>query len=334
VFSVSAQTATERFQRGKEAVDAKNYGTAIREYSAYLELRPNDSRAYYNRGIAYKETNQLELALADYTKSIELDPKFVKAYVNRSLVYSSLGKPNLALADNDRAIEMSPNEASYYFNRGLLHAQQTRKELALKDFDTAIRLNDKSAKYYARRADLHSGLKNWAAANADFYMAIRLDPSLHTHYYPLAWMEMHVGNDKAAYENAVKYLEGKGMDTNRAGWTLVAGYLAMLRAGNDLEAERFVTRFPADKTPGVLPAKILDFLRGNLTETDLLTEAGDDQMKLTDTHGMIGLKYLAEGKKEAALPHLRWVKEKGRTTPGVFALAVIELDRLESLPSK
>jgi len=40
-----------------------------------IEMNPDDAKAYYNRGIAYKRLGNDEKASADKKKAIKLDPK-------------------------------------------------------------------------------------------------------------------------------------------------------------------------------------------------------------------------------------------------------------------
>ncbi len=98
--------------------------------------------------------------------------------------------------------------------------------------------------------------------------------------------------------------------------------------GKGSEAEAFIARYSRHEAPGVMPAKILEFLRGKLSETELLSAAGDDKIKMTDARSIIGAKRLIDGRTEAAIEHFKWVKKNGVRSPAGYALAMVELDRL------
>ena len=50
---------------------------------------------------------------------------------------------------------------------------------------------------------------------------------------------------------------------------------------------------------------------------------------LTEAHAYIGIKANIDGDLATALPHLQWVKEKGRREYTEYGLALGELDRIE-----
>lgn len=65
---------------------------AISDYSAAIRLKPNHSRAFYNRGFCYDGLGRHEEALKDYSLSIQLEPVNVTAYHNRGSLYQRLGR--------------------------------------------------------------------------------------------------------------------------------------------------------------------------------------------------------------------------------------------------
>ena len=55
----------------------------------YLSL--NFSDAYYNKGMAHLQLNQLEEAIQDFSKAIQKNPSSVDAVFQRGLAYLDLG---------------------------------------------------------------------------------------------------------------------------------------------------------------------------------------------------------------------------------------------------
>jgi tetratricopeptide (TPR) repeat protein len=56
--------------------------------------------------------------VADYTKAIELNPNDSAAYNNRGVLNYELKKYKEAVDDCSRAIELKPTDAKAYYNRG------------------------------------------------------------------------------------------------------------------------------------------------------------------------------------------------------------------------
>jgi tetratricopeptide (TPR) repeat protein len=70
-----------------------------------IEIDENDTAAYHNRGITYKQLGLFDEALADFTQAITIDPNYAEAYYNRHLTYlqrGHAGDDRAAKADMDR----------------------------------------------------------------------------------------------------------------------------------------------------------------------------------------------------------------------------------------
>ena len=57
---------------------------AIEQYSKAIELKPDYTDAYNNRGVLYAKLNKIDEAMADYNKAIELKPDYTDIYNNRA----------------------------------------------------------------------------------------------------------------------------------------------------------------------------------------------------------------------------------------------------------
>lgn len=326
-----SQSAADHFKSAMAASRANDLNLAIVEYSAVIQLEPANSMAYYNRGIIYQKLQNTGLAILDYSKAISLKPDYVSAYINRGNVYDTIKNVDLAIADYSKAIQLSPRNANAYFNRAVAYKLQNRLAESLADYDRSIEIDPNVAKAYAQRGNVHASLTNWTASIADFDRAVAMEPVAYKSlYYGLAWMNLNVGRDAAAYTAATKSLEGEGIKSTRAGYSLVVGYLALLRQGKRAEAEAFIARYPRNEIAGVMPAKSVEFLRGELKAEDLLAEAGNDKQKLTDAHSTIGARLLLDGKTDAARDHFKWVVTNGIKGPAAYALATAELAKLDS----
>lgn len=74
---------------------------ALADYSKAIELDPDFSVAYDNRGVLWDKKQELNKALSDFKDAIRFDPKNIKALRNRAAIWRKMGKSELA--DNDIA---------------------------------------------------------------------------------------------------------------------------------------------------------------------------------------------------------------------------------------
>ncbi len=72
---VAATAAWADWNKGLEALNAKQYAAAIKEFEAVIEASPTYAGAYYMKGVAEQQDGKLGPAVASLRKAAELDPK-------------------------------------------------------------------------------------------------------------------------------------------------------------------------------------------------------------------------------------------------------------------
>jgi len=116
---------------GKEALDKKEYESAIKHYSKAIGMSPFEAMQYFNRGIALYKSGKLKEAEEDFGKALVLDQRMVKALSYRGLCREKLGKEKAALEDYTRAVQQKPDDVSIQNNIAWLYA--TAKEEGVRD---------------------------------------------------------------------------------------------------------------------------------------------------------------------------------------------------------
>jgi tetratricopeptide (TPR) repeat protein len=113
---------------------------AIADYTQVIQLDPQESAAYNNRGLVYAELGDLMRAIADYTQAIQLDPQYAIAFCNRGVAYDYSGDVNSAIADYTQAIQLDPQFSTAYSYRGESYQNLGNYTKAMKDYDKAVSL--------------------------------------------------------------------------------------------------------------------------------------------------------------------------------------------------
>jgi len=90
--------------------------------------------ALLNRGVAYKNTGNLEMAVVDYSSALELSPSDALLFSNRANAYRELNKLVEAMSDINRSIELNPENPAAFYVRGLLFEAMGDQENARRDF--------------------------------------------------------------------------------------------------------------------------------------------------------------------------------------------------------
>lgn len=142
------------------------------------ETAENAAIAYYDRGTAYDDKDQLDRAIADYSHAIRIKPDYANAYRNRGRAYGRTGRYDDAIADFDRAIKLDPNDVGAYSNRGFASYYKGLYDRAIRDENEAIRLAPNDAISYFVRGLAKQKAGDTAGGDADLAKAQQLDPNL------------------------------------------------------------------------------------------------------------------------------------------------------------
>ena len=129
-------TSQRRVDSAKtEAEKQECYNDAITHYTAAIDLKPDLVEAYNNRGIAYRNTGNLDAAIEDFNRAIDLDSEYAGVYNNRGDAYADKDDFDAAIEDVNRAIDLELKEASVKgeymknkrFNRNIFGDLPTQK---------------------------------------------------------------------------------------------------------------------------------------------------------------------------------------------------------------
>jgi len=94
--------------QAQEAMDKKDYPTAIKSYSDYLAQKPDDAGIHFQLGYAYTAARDSENAAKEYRRATELNPKMLPAFVNLGLALLDQ-KPSEAVAPLRQAVALAPD---------------------------------------------------------------------------------------------------------------------------------------------------------------------------------------------------------------------------------
>ncbi|MGV7220034.1 MAG: tetratricopeptide repeat protein [Nitrospinales bacterium] len=183
------------YKRGNAHLSLGNFDVAIDDYSKALEINPNFSKAFSQRGIAYEKKGladqsmanvtsgmayakkeEYDLAIAEFSSAIKINPDNGDIYYKRGKVYALMEKHDEAIQDYSKALEQIPDNPFVYYRRGSAHLAKGEKDLAIRDYTTAIELKPDYADAFYSRGNVYSSLGQKEVSIADFTRAIERNP--------------------------------------------------------------------------------------------------------------------------------------------------------------
>lgn len=192
---------------GRTCMMNNDYQEAIRTLNTLLRFDANAYEAYFLRGIAKYNLNDLLGAEADFTTAIRKNPVYTQAYTYRAIVRSLLGNYDDALQDFKEAIELRPDLPGPYYSRGVTRLLNQQFDDAIEDFDQFIRQENKVSEAFIYRGISYLQLKDTVRAYENFNTAIRTNRENPLGYNSRGELYMRQDRYKEAEEDFDKAVE-------------------------------------------------------------------------------------------------------------------------------
>jgi CHAT domain-containing protein/Flp pilus assembly protein TadD len=177
-----------------------NFLGALASYDQALHFKPDDHKAWGNRGLVLKNLGRYEEAIASFEKTLQFQPNDHIAWLCRGAVLCDcLGRYGKAIASFDQALHSKPDYHEAWCNRGFALVNLGRYEEAIASFDQTVHIKPD---YYYAWLSRGIGLVNlgrYEEAIASFDQALHIKPD-----FDLAWSNRgnalyHLGR----YEQAI-----------------------------------------------------------------------------------------------------------------------------------
>jgi tetratricopeptide (TPR) repeat protein len=175
---------------GQRADVKKDYDTAIKNYTKYIQLKPDEARPHFMRAFAYSHKGDIDNAISGLTDVIRVAPNdhsladasrtvlVMNAYGLRGVFYLNKREYDKAISDLTEATRLDPKGAENFSNRASAYEAKGDREKALADYNESIRLNPNRAITYCQRGGLYEIMEEVDKSLADYTKAVQESPSL------------------------------------------------------------------------------------------------------------------------------------------------------------
>ncbi len=210
-IGLNRQLSSAYYNRGLARYrQGKLLDEVINDFTQAILLKPQNPKAYNNRGQVYSDQNKLDEAISDFTQAILLKLQNANAYYNRGIAYFKQSKLDEAISDFTQVILLNPNDDAVHFNRGVAYFSQNKLDEAISDFTQAILLNPNNANAYNNRGLAYYRQGTLDNAISDFSLCISISPQLANPYVGLGVVLDLQHKYAEALRNYQHYLEITG----------------------------------------------------------------------------------------------------------------------------
>ncbi len=183
------------------------YSTAIIQFNKSIDLDPEFSRSWLNRGITKIGLKDFQGAREDFNQAVTLKRGFALGYILRGVANYELEDTDAMMSDLEiglqldfkaladvldiagnavsKAIEMAPENVNYYFARGYAHFAAENYRPALSDFTTTVNMVSGSSEFLKYAGATKVFLEDTEGAQTDLNIALGINPDDPDIYYYL-----------------------------------------------------------------------------------------------------------------------------------------------------
>jgi tetratricopeptide (TPR) repeat protein len=180
---------------------------ALSHYSVAMEMDPNYSEYFNERGNVFLRMGRHEEARADYLRAIELSPPYFEVWTNLGQSCRLLGRMEEALSAYARALDLEPGQLLALLGRAQAREALGQVDGAMADYTAALALNADLWDAVASRAVLHYERGELGACLDDLNRAIELAPQVPDLYQNRALVLSDLGYRERAAQDLATYLE-------------------------------------------------------------------------------------------------------------------------------
>ena len=183
LIEADASIAEAWFLRGLAKYNLNDMSGAFADFSKAIEQNPVYSQALLYRGITLTRQDKCSQAISDYEMVIELRPNWLDGYYSRGVNYLYMEQPKKSIQDFSKVIDLDPKNIDAWINRGTAHIYNSDSMRALNDYKQAIKLNPFYSEGYSKRGRLLMQMKSYYLAHDDFTTALELDSISSINYF-------------------------------------------------------------------------------------------------------------------------------------------------------
>jgi len=185
----------------------KQYKKSIEYIDGVLREDRHDAKAYFMKGMNFKEMGDTNNAVSSFQTCIEQDQDYYPAFMQLGILMHARHNP-LAVQYYTGAIRINPESEEAFYGRGLYYQDHDQLDKAIQDYTTISQINPQNKQAYFNLGYIHyTYLKVYDQAIKHYNKAIETDPAYAEAYYNRGLCYEALGNVAPAKADYMKALQ-------------------------------------------------------------------------------------------------------------------------------
>jgi tetratricopeptide (TPR) repeat protein len=122
----------------------KDYGNAFKYLDEALRIDPYYAKAYFIKGLCFKENGDTSLAISSFRTCVEQDPDYFHAYMQLGDIMSRQNNP-LAIDYYSNAIRVNGSMVEAYYGLAYFYQEHGQPEEAIEVYDDLLKVDPHNA---------------------------------------------------------------------------------------------------------------------------------------------------------------------------------------------
>ena len=179
----------------------------LKELDEALKIDKYNAKAYFIKGMAFKNIGDTAKAVSSFQTTVEQDPEYYHAYMQLGLIYAAV-KNNFAIDYFKSAVKNNPKSIEAYYALGMFYQENNMPELALASYDAIIKIDASYKNAHFNKGFVYSEyLNDFSKALLNYNDAIKYAPDYVEAYYQRGFTYERMKNINQAsldYKQALK----------------------------------------------------------------------------------------------------------------------------------
>lgn len=176
VLALDQYNAKAYFMKGMNYKELGDTAKAISSMQTSVEQDAEYYAAYMQLGILFAAKKD-PLAIDYYNNALKINSGSIEAYYGKGKFYQDMGDSKRAIAIYQELLHLDPNYKFTHFNLGVIYLVQLKQyDLAIKNFDNAIISDPQYAEAYYAKGVCYQALGDEKKATENFNITKKINP--------------------------------------------------------------------------------------------------------------------------------------------------------------